>query len=331
MSRSDAFTPVFIVGAPRSGTTLLAVLLNRHSRLAIPPETQFFTTLRNAKNARILEGADRAAKVDLMLGHERIRDLCLDPAALSARFACYENNSRGLFQAMLETYGAQQNKPRVGEKTPKHIEYVNDVFQYFPEARILCIVRDGRDVVRSLLKTSWAEPGNPRRFGLFCCEWAEYARVAVEHSKRLTRDRFLVVRYEDVLLEPELMLRKICRFLDEDFEPGMLDASAAVSGVVPSWETDWKAKADKKVDPARAFAWRTQAKREEIWWMNVMMGRELRLLGYDEAGLAGCPLWRRIVLHLQMVPYLRMMRPVSLFGLKLLRLIRGEQKTNESV
>jgi len=321
--RYRQFSPLFIVGAPRSGTTLLAVLLNRHSRFSIPPETQFFTTFAAGEAALELRQADRRTKVEMVLNHERMADLHLGREELLTIFQRYDDSVAGLFRAILEAYAAKEKKARVGEKSPKHLEHVPRLLSLYPAARVICLVRDGRDVVRSLLKTPWAEPDNPRRFGLFCSEWSDYARLVERFRKSFPADRFMMIRYEDILLGPEKALTEICRFLGERFEPDMLDSSGKGSGVVPAWEAGWKAKADKALDPARAYAWKLQADRREVWRMNVMMGRELVALGYGETELAGCSLGLRMLYLLQKIPYLPAMRPVSLFGLRLLRLVTG--------
>ena len=317
------FSPVFIVGAPRSGTTLMAVLLNRHSRIAIPPETQFFTEFLIEHPPQSVRGHDGTELVELALHHRRISDLKLEKEdVLTELSGDNQPNLTCLFAAILRAYTAKQNKVRPGEKTPKHLEHVPELYQNFPKAKIICVLRDGRDVVRSLLKTDWAEPGNRRRFGLFCMEWSYLARLVLELKKTIPEDRFMVVKYEDLLIEPEENLRNICDFLEENFEEQMLQTSSS-SGVVPEWESQWKRKAEKMLDASRAYAWKKQAAAQEIWKMNVMMSPELHMVGYEDTGLASCPWTHRLILRLGKIPYLQGMQPISLFGLKVIRKIRA--------
>lgn len=319
-SKNSEFSPVFVVGSPRSGTTMLAVILNRHSSFAIPPETQFFADFQSDESAISLPSASREDKILLALGYHRISDLGLSFDDVMKRFALYENTVANLFRSILEAYGDRMHKSRVGEKSPKHIEHVPLLLELYPAAKIICIVRDGRDVVRSLVKAPWAEPGNPRRFGLFCAEWSGYARLAEKYGKMLPRNRFLIVQYEEILQHPRQEVANVCNFLEVAFESGMLSATRP-SGVVPEWEVQWKQKADQLLDPSRVQAWRKQVTIEELWKMNVRMGAELDIFGYDNTSVSACPLWLRIVYRIQKIPYLPIMRKISLFGLRLIRAV----------
>ncbi len=320
--QSKAFSPVFVVGAPRSGTTMLAVLLNRHSLFAIPPETQFFSDFEKSEAGRGLEGASREVKVRMALSYHRIADLGLTSEMVMDKFAFQDNTVANLFRSILEAYGQRLGKERVGEKSPKHIENVLELLAIYPGAKVLCIVRDGRDVVRSLIKAPWAEPDNPRRFGLFCTVWSDYARLVGQYEKKISGERFKVVRYEEILQHTSEQLKAVCDFLGVAFEPGMLSATLT-SGVVPDWEAQWKQKADQMLDPSRAYAWRTQADKREVWQMNVMIGPELDMLGYACTSIVDCPLWLRFVYRVQKVPYLPSMRQISLFGLRLARAVQS--------
>ena len=115
-----SFDPVFIVGSPRSGTTLLATLVDRHSRIAIPPETHFFGHFRRWVG-RELGSLQHHTLVDEFLKNRRAGDMKLDRAAILSRFSRYPADLPHLLRAALEEYAARRAKPRAGEKTPGHI------------------------------------------------------------------------------------------------------------------------------------------------------------------------------------------------------------------
>ncbi len=314
------FRPIFIVGAPRSGTTLLAVLLDRHSQIAIPPETQFFADFLPSLLPSSAVSS-REEKIELALSSPRIQDIGLAREQLLNVFSGLSNTWPCLLQAILALYAFGQNKNRVGEKSPKHVAHVPEILEVFPDAKIICLVRDGRDVVRSLEKVPWAEPDNSRRFSIFCMEWVDYAGLALQYQRQYTKEQFLLVKYENILLSPTVELEKICQFIGEEFEDGQLQITSE-SNVVPEWEGEWKNKSTAMLDPKRVEAWRRQADREQIWFMNSMMGKALGELGYDDTGLNDCPFFKKIMLFFQKLPCLPKIRPISLLLLKMLRSLK---------
>lgn len=320
ISNTELFRPIFIVGAPRSGTTLLAVLLDRHSNIAIPPETQFFTEFLQIQLETSVANS-REEKIDRALSFCRIQDIGIRTELVLEEFSRLPNTWPCLLQAILTVYSFGQKKKRVGEKSPKHIIHVPEILSAFPGAKIVCLVRDGRDVVRSLKKVPWAEPANPRRLNIFCMEWVDYAKLALRYQKQFTKDQFLLVKYENILCSPNHELSKICCFVGEEFEAGQLQITPE-SKVVPNWEGAWKSKSTTMLDPKRAEAWRTQADQKEIYFMNSMMGQALAKLGYQDTSLAGCLPIMRVVLCARKIPYLPVFRPVALLSLKLLRILK---------
>ena len=150
------FEPVFVVGARRSGTTLLATLLDRHSRLAVPPETHFFGHFRRCIG-RDLGATQHQDLVNEFLTNRRARDMKLDPAGLLSRFSQYPADLAHLLRASLEEYAGAMGKPRAGEKTPGHLEFVPAILEWFPRARVICIVRDGRAAVLSTARLGWRD------------------------------------------------------------------------------------------------------------------------------------------------------------------------------
>ncbi|NNF60385.1 MAG: sulfotransferase [Gammaproteobacteria bacterium] len=316
--------PFFIVGAPRSGTTLLAVLLDRHPLLAIPPETQFYTEFVAKVDATFWQ-QECEQVVATALAHPRIADLQLDPVEVTGLLEQYGRSPAGLLRALLDCYSRKRGMARVGEKSPRHNEHVATILNDFPRARIVALVRDGRDVVNSMIKAPWAAPGNPRRFLLFCRDWMVQMRHVERNQQRVGSGCQLIVKYEDLLHNPEVELRQICRFLDTDYEPCMLDTSVKTAAV-PEWESEWKSKATMGLDATRIGAWQRERTREQIWKMNTILGPMLRRHGYANTTLRDCPPLHR----LKLMPYIALrwepLRPFAVFllrfGRKMMRIAR---------
>jgi hypothetical protein len=318
--KNQLASPVFIVGAPRSGTTLMAVLLDRHSKIAIGPETQFFTEFI-PQNWTGKTPETHEQLVDSALAFKRIADFNFDREQLLNHFRNYELTLPNLLRSIIEVHAIRTSKWRPGEKSPHHLQHIPIILHHFPDAKVICVLRDGRDVVRSLLDTPWAIPNNPRRLRLFCIRWNDAAEQTLYYQKTLSPDRFMTVKFEDILRQPRSKLEQICAFLGEEFELTQLEP-AQPSNVIPGWEKQWKSKASEMLDPGRIEAWRKSADQKQIWVMNSMMGNMLERMGYVDTKLEGCPPLTRAKLFIQKVPYLPRMRRISAASLKALKRLK---------
>jgi len=309
--------PFFIVGAPRSGTTLLASLLDRHSNVAIGPESQFYTQFI-PWNWTGRTPATYEELVDSALAFKRIADFGLDRDRLLPHFKQYELTFANLLRAIIELHAIDRSKLHPGEKSPLHLEHVPAILDHFPGSKVIYILRDGRDVVRSLLDVPWAAPHNPRRFRRFCMRWNDAIEAMLRYEKMLPADRFMAVRFEDLTGQPKSELEKICSFIGEEFEPTQLEPVQG-SSAVPEWEKEWKGKAAETPDIARVQAWRKSSDQQQIWIMNSMMGNMLERAGYSDTRLDGCPPFMRVKLFIQRIPYQKRVRKLSSLTLKFLK------------
>lgn len=205
----------FIVGAPRSGTTLLRMMLDAHPAIAIPPETGFLLTLLEQSPAPRMTWKDFftfitqfETWIDFHLSHEAFADRLhrLDPFSLSDGLRCF-----------YQLYAERFAKPRWGDKTPNYGLRLREIGALLPEARFLHLIRDGRDVAASL-RDLWFSPS--RDFDALARDWSW--RVQTIRSQGAHSPFYLEVRYEELLTETEAVLRRICAFLQLDFSDQML-------------------------------------------------------------------------------------------------------------
>lgn len=204
-----------MVGFPRSGTTLLRVMLDRHPRLAVPPESHFVVFA-----PRWLLSRSPALAIRHVLAHPRFRAWGLDPGHVrclvtEARPRTYNEVVRAVFAA----YAASQDKPRWGDKTPLYVKHMGTLAREFPDARFVHVIRDGREAAASVAEQDWGEPSAvAAAYG-----WRRAVGAGRRAGARLGPDRYLEVRLEDLVARPEATLQRVCRFLDEPYAPEMLE------------------------------------------------------------------------------------------------------------
>ena len=212
-ARERAHAP-FIVGVPRSGTTLLRLMLDAHPTLAIPPETYFAPELI----ARCREGTSPEDLIAMLTAHRRWADFGIEADELEARFARLDRLAPApALRAFYELYAEGQKKPRWGDKTPRYIRSMRRLCKILPEARFIHVIRDGRDAAVSHAEATVKEPKPMRRQAR---RWKRRIRKARAQAPDLPG--YIEVRYEDLVRNPEAQLRRVCELIELDWDPRML-------------------------------------------------------------------------------------------------------------
>ena len=206
----------FVVGATRSGTTLLRLMLDAHPEIAIPSETHFIPELISAREKH---GASREQMLELLTSHRRWGDFTIEPGELEERWAQIEPLSGPeAVRAFFHLYADKQDKhgARWGDKTPGYVKSMREIQGYLPEARFIHLIRDGRDVALSVLKQSWG----PQSIEAAAEKWR--SRVNRGRSQAPYLGYYIEVKFEDLVLETERELRRICEFIEVPFDENML-------------------------------------------------------------------------------------------------------------
>lgn len=209
--------PVFVVGSPRSGTTLLYHMLLSAGRFAIyRAETLVFNVLApRFGDART--PSDRTAMTEAFIRSDMFRISGLDPSAFRADIDRSCLNSGDFLRLFMEAICRTQGVDRWAETTPVHVLHVPEIKAAIPDALFIHIVRDGRDVAVSMMKQRWVRPLPWDRRAPELAAGAFWAWV-VESGERAgaghARD-FLRVRYEDLTAAPQPTLDRIAEFIDQ--------------------------------------------------------------------------------------------------------------------
>jgi hypothetical protein len=262
--------PVIVLGVGRSGTTLLRVMLDRNSELAIPYESFFVVPLARRHGRR--------PKLDAFLEDlERFYQLYewgIEPDDVRPRLR--EGMTTGeAIAAVFEVYAEREGKPRWGDKTPLYMQSLPLLERLFPDARWVHLVRDGRDAALSFLALpegfsgkTWAQP---RTAAQFAARW----RSEILSARHLS-GHYLELRYEDLVTEPERELRGVCEHASLPWEPAMLDHTG-VSKVAEMPEHRNIA----KPPTAGLRDWRNEMSREDALAFEAVAGDLLRDVGYE--------------------------------------------------
>ncbi|HID53935.1 MAG TPA: hypothetical protein EYP41_18095 [Anaerolineae bacterium] len=276
-------TPIFIVGAPRSGTTLLAAALATHSRISCGPETHFFRRLSERKPDELLaDWPNRAAdficsiKHSGFTGHESkllIEKYDLQPEEIAAFLAGKAPAVPNILASVTGQHMIHMGKQRWAEKTPDHLAHVTLIRHYFPDAPIIRIIRDPRDMALSLTRVPWGA-GSFFEGLLF---WRRADQISRDFFA--TDENSFTLRFEDLLSAPRETLQQLCRFIGEEFEAGMLDTSQT-GKQVNSRGVPWKAKVSQPFDPGRIGVWRQEISQADNQLAEAVLGDRLAEYGY---------------------------------------------------
>ncbi|GAB6066991.1 sulfotransferase [Methylothermus subterraneus] len=274
--------PFFIVGAPRSGTTLLQYMLRSHPNLSLPTgESHFFVPLYQkrasfgdlsrkdnlrrvleamyAQSANFLETDLHGLRFDLERLTEGLhRAGCTTIPAILAYL--YEQNAQG------------EGKRRWGEKTPYYVLHMPLLLEMFPAAKFIHLIRDGRDVLLSLY-------GRQKDFGVYnsyfgAKYWEHYVATGQHVGKRLGPERYLEVRYEDLVSAPEATVRHILGFLGEPFDAAVIRfKKSGEPGKTPLLQQDLR--------PDNLYKWKTRLSYLERRIFEGAVGTLLYVNGYE--------------------------------------------------
>lgn len=219
--------PVLLLGVRRSGTTLLRVMLDRHPELAVPDESYFIPQLAERHRGPIA--------VDSFLDDlgrlPTLREWGVRPDEVAPRLRPGMSPGEAI-AAVFETYAAKRGKARWGDKTPLYMQYLGLLARLFPAARFVHLIRDGRDAALSFLDMPEGIVtrtfAHPRSAVDFACQWRCEVVAARRLGRRVGEERYLEVRYEALVADPERELRRVCAFLGLDYEPAMVEYAGEV-------------------------------------------------------------------------------------------------------
>jgi Sulfotransferase family len=275
--------PIFVVGCPRSGTTMLQLMLHAHPRIAIPPETRFLLNVYGERRefGDLQVAANRRALARRIVDRQETRfcDLGLDAEDVVARITAGPGTLGSALGTIFQRYAARFGKPRWGDKRPAYLHNIDILLRLFPDAQFVNIVRDGRDCVASLKEMSW----HRKDIYATVAAWARAVDDARRAARRLGPHQWHEVRYEDLVADPHGRLAALCAYLGEMYDPAMAQPSAVAEVAVPTFKT-WHALTRAPVTTRRVQSWQTRLDSDEIALCEAALGSRLVAAGYELSG-----------------------------------------------
>jgi hypothetical protein len=285
----------FVCGVTRSGTTLLRLMLDSHPDVAIPGETHWVPKLIKQFERGEQTGEDAA---HLAIDHKRWGDFHLDAAELRGRIEGLDPvTAADTIRAFYLLYAEREGKTRYGDKTPGYVREMRRIQRVLPEARFVHIIRDGRDVSLSHLRMNWG----PETYEQSARLW----RNRIRKARKMAPDvnYYMEIRFEDLVADTEGVLRKVCEFIELDFDPVMLDYHERAEGRLQekARELPRKGRPDQPAEARleshklakepprsdRIGMWRERMTPEEVAEYESVAGDMLLELGYELGSEAG--------------------------------------------
>jgi hypothetical protein len=290
-----AESPFFVIGSPRSGTTLLRLLLTSHPSLVIPPECGFITWLHpEYGDWRRLEFSDRehvhqfaqAVRNARKFETWRIDTNDIAQAVAAAHPATYAQACGCIYRLFCHRVG--KASAMWGDKNNFYLTHIGLLRNIFPQARFVHIVRDGRDVacsyreVMAMGSNSVYRPELPIELEQIARRWSDDIRAIRKELDPIEGVSAIELRYEDLTSAPETELEGVCKFLGVDFAPTMLtfyDANRR-NELEPSVTLDWKRRTLEPISTGTVGQYRKVLSAVDIERFDEVAGAELRRYRY---------------------------------------------------
>jgi len=268
---------IFIVGCPRSGTTLLRQILDSHTELAVVPESSFMLRLKRISwiYGDLNKQKNLISLIEDIRSIKRVKDWF--PEVETKEFAkqILKNKKvtfKDVIQEIYNLYSLRKYKKMWADKTPENLLQVNLIKELFPNSKIIIVERDGRDTALSLKKVDFG--GWDIIASAYM--WKKYVQKAREILKKYPKYTILI-KYEDLLLNPEIEIRKILKFLGLKFEEKLFDNYIKHKDDVQHSKSKLYG---KKIDKENMFKWESEMNESEINNFQWIAQKELIQGGY---------------------------------------------------
>lgn len=275
--------PFFIISSGRSGTTLLASILDSHPQILIPPEQfvmhkviakyKLYNWMPWSDLCNVIVGDFARSRTNVNWQLETAQLL-----TVLAELAPEKRSLRNIIDTVYRAYGKQhkQSFSIWGDKTPKNSARVENLLEVFPDAHYLALIRDGRDVVSSIL-----EKNANRNIDYACEKWMQSVETINKARKSIRADQFCVIRYEDLVVDPLKTVRKILKFLNCDGDISSLSRESYIKKMGGMAQAKHFGNLHKPINEKSVGAWRQRLSAVEAGIISKRMENYLKQYKYQ--------------------------------------------------
>lgn len=271
----------FIVGVGRSGTTLVRAILDTHPDIAIPGESLFIPVMVKKRTTYEVASGFRVDRfLEYLARHPRVRrwGLPQDRVGRSLRLDPPMTLAEAI-RRVCALFAEARGKARYGDKTPAYVHHISSLARLFPEATFVHLVRDGRDVALSRLD----HPTMSASLSDLAVLWKRGVEKGRRAGRRLGPERYLEMRYEDLVKDPEKTARSLCDFIGLPFAPAMLWYHERADEIIRPTQHQRSHARVHLPPPTGLRDWRTQMAHTDVEFFDVLAGGLLEELRYERS------------------------------------------------
>ena len=239
---TDSSRPVFIIGGSRTGSTMLQTILSKSPEIDMTDELQYCSPWWLHRDL-VADIKRHVGPLDKPGALKRLLDLLysgipvgwfwsaserlLDRDMLYEELSCRPLSMQTIFHSILVTHARMRGKERIGAKFPVHYSYAQQLMDWYPNCLLIHTTRNPKAVYASQAAKyiqpdqSWATR-SMMRFKQFVHINIQISWTARLHNRLCNLPNYTLVRYEDLVLDPESIIRQLCDFLEIDFQTEML-------------------------------------------------------------------------------------------------------------
>lgn len=271
------YRPIFVTGCDRSGTTFLASLLGGADGVVVTPESQFFHQFIGYFMNDELTVSDRERLFNLLINNWRLKIWGIESLSEELmNMSSDKNTFRSIVDNIIYMYDRQNyggaNSVWV-DHTPSHVRFLDRIFEVYPDAKIIHIVRDGRAVAASFKKLSWG-PNTPLKAAEF---WSHKVGIGAI-AELVYTNKLIRVKYEDIVMDAENTLPSICDFLEIPYMDSMLAGNGFKT---PKYTIHQHQQVGGAPNQERVNSWKHVLTNREIEIFEYLSGDVLSYFGYE--------------------------------------------------